>query len=299
LVLVAAGFAGSAVYLYLPLRAAAHPAMNYAERAGVDLTTWSGFWWMLRGQMFESMLLGVPWRLLPAEAVRFVYWLWSNFLGLGCILGLVGIAEDRQLSTAVRRGLLLMIGGHLAFVLTYAVLDKDLMLVPVYVIWAVWLTLGAAPALRLISGWWRPLRFGPGALLLSLALIGLAINFRLVDVSGDWSARLRGEAILRAMDGDAVFIGSWADVPILEYLALVEGRRTDVHTVNVFFLHKPYVPLLAAEYLEAGRAVYTSVPALFSWRGFQLAYQDGCDCYRLGPPTNDFGTDFGLTAPGT
>jgi hypothetical protein len=281
LVLSAAGLLGLSVYLYLPLRALSQTPLNFAAEAGVDVATLSGFWWMLRGGMFESLFLAVPWARLPNEVARFVYWLWSNFLGLGCLLGVVGIFEDRSLPRAVRHGLLLMIGGHLLFVLTYAVLDKDLMLGPVYLLWTVWIALGIGPALRLIGEWWRPLRLHAAAVLATLALLALAINLRQADLSNDWSARQRGESILSVLEPNAAFIGTWAEVPVLAYLSLVEGQRTDVETTNVFFTRRTYLPALAADRIELGRPVYTTVPELFSRGGLSLSYVEGCDCYRV------------------
>lgn len=281
LVLSLGGLLGASVYLYLPLRALVPTPMNYAEDAGVDVATLPGFLWMLRGAMFESLFFAVPWPQLPNEVARIVYWLWSNFLGLGCILGLVGIAEERQLPRPVRHGLLLMIGGHALFVLTYAVLDKDLMLGPIYLLWTVWIALGAGPGMRMLGAWWRPLRIHPAAILSSLALIAAGINFARVDLSNDWTARRRGESILAALEPNASFIGSWADVPILEYLSLVEGRRPDVETTNVFFMRRAHLTSYAADRLELGRPVYTSLPDLFTRGELSISYVESCDCHRL------------------
>jgi hypothetical protein len=61
-------------------------------------------------------------------------------------------------------------------------------------------------------------------------------NWRLVDLSGDWSARTRGEAILDAAKPNALILGWWDSVPIVEYLQLVEGRRPDVQVINRFLI---------------------------------------------------------------
>ena len=56
-----------------------------------------------------------------------------------------------------------------------------------------------------------------------------------MDISEDYSARQRGSIILETVEPDTYYFGSWSDVPVLEYLQLVEGKRKDVKTVNVIF----------------------------------------------------------------
>ena len=58
----------------------------------------------------------------------------------------------------------------------------------------------------------------------------------LVDRSGDWSARTRGEAILRQVEPQALVIGWWDTVPVIEYLQMVEGHRPDVQALNQFLI---------------------------------------------------------------
>jgi hypothetical protein len=61
-------------------------------------------------------------------------------------------------------------------------------------------------------------------------------NYRLVNLSDDWSARARGEEILQQLEPGALVLGWWDTVPLIEYLQLVEGQRPDVQAINRFLI---------------------------------------------------------------
>jgi hypothetical protein len=275
---------GASVYLYLPLRALAGTPQNYARDWGVDVATWDGFWFMVRGGMFESRFLAVPLSRVPGEFGLFVYRLWSNFVGVGCLVGIVGLVEAPAELRVLRRASLLMLLGHLGFVLTYNVLDKEFMLSPDYLIWGLWVALGAQPAAALVAEISRNrVRLAAGGLMVLLSASNLALNYGLADISGDWSARRGGEAIMETVAPNATFIGTWIQVPVLEYLQLVEGQRPDLETINIFFLQKGRSLDLALERMQRGRPVYTSVPDLFRAGGLGTIREEGCNCYLITP----------------
>jgi hypothetical protein len=277
---------GAGVYVYLPLRGLAHPPLDFARAFGIDLATWEGFWWMVSGRMFAAKFFAVPVQLLPSELALFLYRLWSNFLGLGALLGAFGLAFGLRRQRPVHVGLLLLFLGHLIFMLTYNVEDKELMLGPAYLLWGLWVGVAAGPVASALASRVRPGASAAGrALPLMLAAMALVVNFRLADISGDWSARQRGERIFGGLPPASVFIGTWADVPILEYLQLVEGQRPDVETVNLFFWRGDRRLRLIQERLASQRPVYTSSPRRLlqaaGWLGFE--HLEACQCYRVDP----------------
>jgi hypothetical protein len=275
----ACGILGACVYLYLPLRASAGTPLDYPGRFGVDVATWQGFWWMISGRMFAKQLFAVSWNELPGELLLYAYRLWSNFFGIGLVLGIFGLVADFNRRRGVHLALLLMFTAHLGFMLTYNVADKDLMLGPTYFIWSLWVAMGVVS----MSDWVVAGRSAISArtLLLVLSLFGLCLNYSYADLSNDWSARKRGEAIFNRLPQNAVYIGTWADVPVLEYLQLVEGRRPDVETLNVFFRQRKEMGPLASRYLASGRAVYAAAPALVPDHAMTFVADAACACYQL------------------
>ena len=271
---------GTAVYLYLPIRYRSDTALNYArDYWHVDLSTPAGLRWMLTARMFAPFMFGVAARDLPREALIYTGRLWSNFAGLGFVLGAIGVCGDFRRRPSLHVGLALLFAGHLAFYLPYGVVDKELMLLPTYLIWAVWVAIGA----QIVGTWFQDRRVPLSApALVGLLAAGIvALNFSRVDLSDDWSARQRGEQIFASLPPSAVYLGSWLDVPILEYLQIVEGRRPDVRTVDLVFA-SGRGGRIAADALHAGRAVFTSLPdRLDDVAGLCGEYVAACDCYRV------------------
>jgi hypothetical protein len=273
--------AGVAVYVYLPLRYSSGTPLNYArDYWHVDLSTLDGFFWMVSARMFRGFMFAVPTQGWGAELAMLLSRLVSNFIVLGALLGFVGLIERLRACPAYHFGLLLLVVGHAVFYLGYAVADKVVMFGPIYLVWSIWIAFGALTVARLgnqrLGANWR---ISPSAVIGLLAFGVCLYNFPLVDLSDDWSARRRGEQIFGALEPGATHFGTWSDVPILEYLQVVEGQRPDVRTVNLFFVGDA-AAAMAKETLSRGATVYTSAPGLLG-DSFALDYEKACGCYRI------------------
>jgi hypothetical protein len=121
------------------------------------------------------------------------------------------------------------------------------------------------------------------ALLLLLAAANLMINFHRVDLSHDWSARRRGEDLFALLPPHAVYVGGWGDVPILDYLQLVERRRTDVETLNVFLATRRQRSAFVERRLRAGRPVYVKAVQDVPYVDAAFEYVPACECYAVRP----------------
>jgi hypothetical protein len=286
------GLLGASVYSYLPLRSQA--PMNYARAFGVDVATWQGFWWMVTGQMFSSQMLAVPLAHIPGEVAFFIARLFSNFIGVSAVVGILGLFDGFRQRPDVHLGLATIFLGHLAFVLTYDVADKELMLVPAFLIWAIWIVLGIRVLARLVAGWTHgKIAIPVGALLLMSAAANLMINFARVDLSHDWSARRRGEDLLAYLPPRAVYVGNWGDVPILDYLQLVEKQRDDVETLNVFLATQLQRSQFVEGRLRSGRPVFAADRVSIPYVNAIFEYVPACKCYRVRAQS----TDPGMPAP--
>ena len=220
--------AGLMLYIYIPAVYRAHP--TYVWSPSTDLASVSGLWWLVSAKAFQGLVFALG----PAQVLRnlgeCIWWLSASFMGVGLALGLVGIW--RQFFTS-RRELLLLGGVFLPQILFYAnydVVDREFMLLPVYVVWALWVALGAAHVADLARSYAPRVRVSAAAsgLFLALPLVALAINYSLVDLSSEQRPRDQATELFAAAEPNAVVVGRWIDISPLLYLQKVEHQRPDV-----------------------------------------------------------------------
>lgn len=274
---------GALVYAYLPIRYASDLPLNPARDSWqIDLASWEGFWWTVTARPFSHLFLSVPAAQLPVELFAYGQQVGRNFTGLGMLLGGAGLITDFGRRPVVHAALICMLLSYLAFYLPYGAADKHVMLLPTYLIWATWIGLGAQNVAVRLAEKRDSAQILGATLLFGIAALGTVVNFRLVDVSSDWSARERGLAILRHLEPDAVYFGGFADLRIVEYLQFVEGRRTDVRAIDLTFTAdaaKRHARIV--ERLGGGRPVY--VQSCREWRDSSWRCEElqGCECARL------------------
>jgi hypothetical protein len=242
------GLLGLSPYLYLPLRYLAQPAFNYAGvyDAGlrfvpVNLLTWEGFTWLVTGRAFAGQMFAYRGTELWLETRNFLILLGQAFFAVGIGPGLLGAAVLGRRNWRQAGLLLGMFGVNAAFYIGYRVVDKATMYLPAYLVWALWAGVGCQALLAAVARAGprqaaRRQRLALAALMAGTVALAVAWNWRLVDLSSDWSARRRGETILRELAPNAVLFGWWDTVPVIQYLQLVEGQRPDVLAVNRFLI---------------------------------------------------------------
>lgn len=234
--------AGLMFYLYIPAVYRANPI--YAWSGPRDVASISGLWWLVSAQPFQRLVFAFG----PAQALQnlgeCMWWLTASFMGLGLVLGLVGIW--RQFVTSPRE--LLLLGGiflpQLVFYANYNAADRELMLLPVYLVWALWVALGAAFVANLARSYAPHVRaavVGSSALFLALPLVALAVNYPLVDLSSDNRPRNEAMELLTAAEPNAVVIGRWIDVSPILYLQKVEHQRPDLQLIFAPIQNEQYL----------------------------------------------------------
>jgi len=252
LALAAAGLAaGLAIYLYLPLVYWTRPEFNYVgwfDAAGqfepVNLATFEGLWWLVSGKVFADVMMAYTTPELIREIGHFGAELVRAFMIIGIGPGFVGIVVAWRRSRALGGLLLLVFAISAGFYINYRVIDKDTMFLPAYLVWALWVGLGyqwlidwagqSSPAVRRSAG--RGTVVALKAIMAGAVVFAVSWNWPLVDLSDDWSARVRGEKILELARPNALIVGWWGTVPIVEYLQQVEGQRRDVQAINRFLI---------------------------------------------------------------
>jgi hypothetical protein len=266
LLLVGPFLAGLLVYLYIPLRYLADPAFNYAghfDATGtfvpLDMTRLENIWWLITGQGFQQLMFDYSSGELLSELQSVAHRLWGNFLGIGILPGLLGAGI--QLKRRPRHFLLLapIFAANLIFFTNYRVVDKEVMFVPAYLIWTIWIGEGLAWLVHWVQDQRAVAAHRTPAWAWGLTILALAavlVNWSLVDVHDDTRARDRAEAILTTADADAIVFGWWTSAPAVHYLQIVEGWRPDVLVVNRFLIGADEMYALIDRSLEH-RPVYT------------------------------------------
>ncbi len=230
---------GLAPYAYLPVRAMAVPPLNYVGALyNVDLTSPSGIWWMVSGQAYRFFAFGYDWPHITGEFLRFLGYLWRNFLGIGVVLGAIGVASMWRRDRTRSLGLLLVFAAQVVFYVNYRVMDKDTMFLPAYLVWAVFVGEGFRLSINWADGIARSGSLLPAfrtsltALFVALAPIAALANFEWVDMSSNAGPRIFAEGALDSADQGAMIIAPWSSAVVLEYYQIVEGRRPDLLIYN-------------------------------------------------------------------
>ena len=244
--------------LYLPLRSLAGPAFVYVgsyDAAGqfnaMDLSRLDNLVWYLSGRQFSWLVAPYTAAELLGEFGRTVGWLWAGFLGVGLPLGLWGLWTLYRRDRSLALGLALAALPHTLFFIAYGAPDKETMFLPLFAVWAIFLGVGLAQLEAML-----PRRGRPALLALPLAL--LLVNLSYVDVSDFRSSQEDSVSRLTRADSGAVVLAHWGDAGAMHYQQLVNGLRTDVAVINVFFISPEDLETLIDDSLAGRRAVYAT-----------------------------------------
>jgi hypothetical protein len=238
--IAATAAAGLIPYIYLPLRAAAQPELDYVrDYYGVNLGTLGGLFWMVSGQAYRFFAFSYSAGDYLREVGAFGGFLWRNFTGVGIVLGAVGCVVLSRRKGVVPIGLGWVFVSTVLFFSGYGVSDKNTMFLPAYLVWAVWISVGVLASLEWASKPGRAWRPAPriakalvGTVAVALVTTTVGLNWRQADMSHSTEVEALARRTLAAVEPDAVVLGSWSTAVVLEYLQQVEGLRPDVTVFN-------------------------------------------------------------------
>ncbi len=233
LVPVATGALGLAVYLYIPLAAAASPPLAYNHPLTLDAVLW-----LVTGEQFRSQFDFLSSKG-PADFVASLPALWE-LLGARAtpllpLLGLAGLPAlvRRRPAFGLTAIALLVLGGYLWA--SYLRLEHYL-LVP-WLLLAVSATVGVDSLADAISARWSGVRRLDAGTIVGGVAIGLVVllgvrDLPAADRSGDRSGPAFVDAMFTALPADAAILTPWDASTALWYGQHVEGRRPDVLIVD-------------------------------------------------------------------
>ena len=230
---------GLSLYLCLPIRAFMQAPLNEADPStpGRFLTLVSGGG--MEGQAFSYGIGQLPERLSMYVDYLLQDFSWPLVL-LGCLGALRLLIKDEHVMALL--GLLYI--GWLTFALGYYIPDVFLYFIPTYLIFAIWIAVGAGTLLEVTQavGNDLPLLRGSAflkrtalavfsALLAALPLVGLKQTYVEEDRSGDYRGREVIETVAEHADQGATVLHYRSP---LWYMVLVEERRRDLTLVAAF-----------------------------------------------------------------
>ena len=283
-------FIGISFYLYLPLRYAAEPLFNYAgyyDSQGIfypdHLNTIRGLWKYVTGSSFSSSMFAYSVAELPGEVSQYGMQLWRTFFAIGIGPGIFGMIRLLKRNRPYGGMLFLMFACNAFFFIDYRVIDKETMFLPTFMIWALWLGTGYEELFGCLHGfkqdrielWSHRLLRG----LICLSVLGAILwNWGLVAQIHQERGDLYGEKILQELEPNAIVIGYWQVVPIVQYLQFVEGQRLDVMAINRFLISAQDLNQLIQEQVYR-RPIYIDYPP--SDLGEELKVSQSDVIYRL------------------
>ena len=220
--------AGLSVYLYLPWAARHDPPVNWG-----DPSTLERFAWVVSGGPYRAYVLALPWAQVPARLSATAHSLLAQFGPWGVALGFVGLTilwrRDRSFGLVTASGALL----YVIYATGYDTADSYVYLIPAFLLFAVWIGVGAHAVLVGLQDRWAPLVGLAGTAWLAIILAGAWANWDILDLSHDRAARDWAAATLaEAPERGLVITGQDGHTFGLWYFQHVEGIRPDVVVVD-------------------------------------------------------------------
>ena len=267
-------WAGSLIYLILPLRASSHPPVNWG-----NVVTPQRFWWLVSGQLYQTDFSGF---VIPALWGRVQAWA-ALFLGqfglVGLILGLMGLVVFFY-PTRLHLITLWAVIVFSAFAIVYDTSDSFVYLIPAILSFAIWIGLGMDGLRNAVSRRWPGLGWIIGVVFL-MYLFGLSFyNWPRVDASHDLRAERFGLEIMSAAPAHAIlFTNGDRAIFTLWYFHYALHERPDIVVVaNDLLPFDWYRGLLQSTYPDlvltdpAGKPWFTAISEANSSRPVCFLY---------------------------
>jgi MFS family permease len=236
---------GLSVYLYLPLRAAQHPPINWG-----DPHTGPGFTWLVSARLYRRFVFALPWKYIPARVSAWSALLVQQFGWWGLSLVLIGLwfwwSEDRTF--CVFSAIFVVINS--IYAISYNTTDSYIYLIPSFLVMALWLGKGVHCALVAFRTF-LPFDYAQNrgrivrtvcililCAFLLLPLVSLVGNYEALDLSSDHTASKYGTEVLSTLAANAIILTDTDPHTFaLWYFRYVEGVRPDVAILNTTLLH--------------------------------------------------------------
>ena len=232
-------FIGLLPYLYFPIRNQSSQIINYPQQYyGIDISTLQGIWWMVSGKAYQFFKFAYELNELPAEVFDYSSFLWRNFMGIGALLGILGLAYLGRKQWKLAVALLLLFSANVIFYINYRVLDKDIMFLPSYLIFTIFIAFGILAIVQYLSRLMQKIPKMTRAnqvvvfLICLLPISALALNWRWVDMHNMEGPERFANQVFVNLPEHSIVVADWSSAVVLEYFQVVYGQRRDIEIYN-------------------------------------------------------------------
>ena len=232
---------GLGIYIYLPIRAASNPPINWG-----DAGTPGGFAWMITGRAYQDYVFGVGVDSIPDKLLSWVELVFAQLNPLGIFLGLVGGAMIRVEASrfALMSGLSMV--ALSVYSITYNTVDSQVLTIPAFMVFTVWVGLGFSHIATGISAWAQRglsgLKSGPARVVASYPLLVLAVvafgalplasvilNYDEQNLRGEDQAYRYARVVVDSVPDGSLLLSSEENHAFsLWYMSYVEERERDI-----------------------------------------------------------------------
>ncbi|PKO04203.1 MAG: hypothetical protein CVU41_18345 [Chloroflexi bacterium HGW-Chloroflexi-3] len=130
---------GTLIYLYLPLRSAQYPPINWGNPQ-----TWQGFWWVISGNPYQNLIAATSISHIFTRISALAGLLIQQFGYLGVILGVIGAVQYKHQSKNLPFILVYIFFAFSFFAILYGTDDSITYLLAPFLVFAIWIGLGIA-----------------------------------------------------------------------------------------------------------------------------------------------------------
>jgi hypothetical protein len=233
-------FIGFSLYLYLPLRSAAFPELNW----GFVSRGFDKFWYHFSGRQYQVwMFSGAD--VMKDNLVKFFVSLPSQFAWAGLLAFIFGLYVALVKSKTIFWGLIILILTCISYAINYSIHDIESYFVTAYI--GMFL-IASAGILKLVKS-----NKNYSYALFVLPLIALIINYSANDRSKDYLVPEYTKLVFQNLEPNAVVLSAQWDFWVSSswYLQRVKGYRPDVVIIDKELLRRTwYIEQLRQWYPE-------------------------------------------------
>jgi len=223
------------LWLYLPIRSAANPAMDWGNPE-----TLSNFWKVFTRNQYQDIFSGEDrsWSRFAAQTMVFLRTYMVQFTILLFLLPVLGVISARKMNISLHVlliSLFIVIGFGAILIPNFNLEHQDVWLnttywIPCYILAALYSCAALAAGFRKLPR--QMIAVGLGVL---LVVVPLTFNYPRLTMRGYQTSGDFADAVYQTMEPDAVYIGSGDHTvfPVV-YAQIVEGMRPDVTLFNPY-----------------------------------------------------------------